>query len=174
MTTLKGLVATDYPAFEKVCAGLGGDGPGTHAGYSVGCGWRPTLVPGQTATTTVVVGLDAYFGAWVYDATTGKPIPGPTVKVTPANDQGGALVWGTDQGFGFPDHAVFPPSMGATGMNPRFPRWDEARICVEAVGYRPACFRGGSADGSSGPVLHNRPGLRTVATFALERATSSP
>lgn len=175
LATVKGIdpaIYPDYPAFEKVCAGLGGDGPGTHAGYSVGCGWRPTLTLGQTASTTVVVGLDAYFGAWVYDAATGKPIPRPTVKVTAANDQGGASAWGTDQGFGFPDHAVFPPSMGATGMNPRLPRWDEARICVQATGYRPACFRGGSADGETGPVVRSHPGLRTVATFALERETT--
>lgn len=175
LATMKGLDPVLYPAYpvpEQVCAGLGGDGPGTHAGYSVGCGWQPTLTLGRTVSTTVVVGLNAYFGAWVHDAATGKPIPSATVEVIPADEQGGgASAWSSDQGFSYPDRAVFPPAMGATQMNPRLPRWDEARICVRATGYRPACFRGGSADGETGPVVRSHPGLRTVATFALERET---
>lgn len=168
--TLKGLTPSEYPLHEAVCAGLGNVGPGTRAGYTPGCGWLPVLTDGQTATTTVVVGFGGAFGAWVRDASTGEPIDGARVALSvPNGDYFTTHNWHTDvQGFSYPYTAVNPPRDGIS-VNPGRPQFGTARICVTAIGYAPACFRGGAPDGQSGPLMGARPGMRTIATFALTR-----
>ncbi|KRA32583.1 MULTISPECIES: carboxypeptidase-like regulatory domain-containing protein [unclassified Nocardioides] len=166
--TVKGLAPTDYPVHEAVCAARGQVGPGTRAGYTPGCGWMPTLTNGRTATTTIVVGFEGVFGAWVRDAVTGKPIDGARVELSvPNGDYYATHIWDTDShGFSYPYHAVNAPNSGIA-LNPSQPRFQSARICVSAHGYAPTCFRGGAPDGQSGPLLRARPGMRTIATFAL-------
>lgn len=168
--TVTGLVAADRPDPGGVCAGLGSTvGPGTRAGYTTGCGTMPTLTDGATATTTVVVGLQNVFGAHVLDAATGEPIAGADVTLIVANGNGYLGHRGpTDaQGFAYPYTSIMPPGGGGPSANPARPRFSSARICVTALGYRPACWRDGPPTDEAGPVMRGRPGLLTIATLAL-------
>lgn len=170
--TVKGLDPTTYPQFEHVCAGRGYDGPGTRAGYTPGCGWLPVLADGRTSTTTVVVGLGGFFGAWVRDATTGKPIPGATVTLAPAS---GAEPYAqtSELGFVFPGREAIHSSLdGANLLNPARPRIESARICVTAHGYESACFGSNTGAAESAPFVQGHPGLQTIASFELSPVPS--
>jgi hypothetical protein len=169
---VKGLAASDVPVPDGVCANLGGVGPGTRAGYTKGCGLMPTLTPGTTASTTVVVGLGSAFGARVHDAATGEPVAGARVALSvPYSNYFPTHYADTGpHGFAFPITAIHAPDIA--GLNPARPRDESARICVQAGNHESACFRGGAEDGQSGPLMTGRPGMLTIATFAL--TPSSP
>ena len=126
----------------------------------------PTLTIGRTATTTIIVGWDGYFGASVRDAVTGKPIDRATVRLASATGTGPYGVT-DEQGIAFPGPAAIYSPGTFSPMNPARPRFESARICVTASGYAPACFGSDSADIKSAPLVPGRPGMQTIVAFAL-------
>lgn len=166
--TLKGLKPTTYPQ-GAVCAGRGTSDQGVIAGYTTGCGALPVLTDGQTATTTVVVGLDAYFGAHVIDAVTGEPLDFAIVELIgpDGSDDDGRT---GESGFAFPGRdRVTSLLSGGHSSNPARPVFDLARICATPINYAALCFRGVAGDLGSGPYVRGRPGMVTIVPLAMSK-----